>query len=106
LGTVDTNSLNYLKEANILEFSLSRSEVDEFLELVNGRLGLNVNLDVNFTAKRELGRVDVSVDNKALANDLEAKLSGQKKIVAADLRAAVSTSLNATTANIRVKVEQ
>jgi hypothetical protein len=37
LGEENTNSLNYLKQANIVEFKLNRSDIDEFIELVNGR---------------------------------------------------------------------
>ncbi|MBL7664856.1 MAG: hypothetical protein JNM93_06960 [Bacteriovoracaceae bacterium] len=103
LGTDETNSLNYLKEANILEFKVSKEEIEEFIELVNGRLGLNLKLDVNFTAKREVGRVFVEVDNKSLAADVEAQLNGKAKVTYLDLQAAVSRSINATNSTIVVE---
>ncbi len=110
LGTDETNSLDYLKKENILEFEVTQEDLDDFLELVNGQIGLNMVIDVNFTAKRKVGGVQVVVDNKAIANDIEGKLGINvdsktlpKKIAAADLRAAIASSINSS--NVQIIVE-
>jgi hypothetical protein len=67
-------------------------------------LGLNMLLDVNFTAKRETGRVSAQIDNKQLANDIMAKVNGKyKEIAAADLKSLVAKSLNSSSAIITVE---
>lgn len=109
IGTVDNNLLNYQNRDLIADFNIPNEDTYEELKAqLTGRMGVSMNIKMNFAARSVNSRVEFSMNVKSLADSLEAAAGGKfdaKKIVVAeaDLRSYMAHAMSKMNLNIRIE---
>lgn len=110
IGTLDNNLLNYQNRDLVADFLIpDEATYEELKAHLTGRMGLSVNIKMNFAAKSSNGRVELDLDLKNVADSLEAAAGGradvkQLLVAEADLRAFMAKAM--TSMNLNMRTEQ
>lgn len=109
IGTTDNNLLNYQNRDLVADFLIpDESTYEELKAHLTGRMGLSVNIKMNFAAKSSNGRVELDLDLKNVADSLEAAAGGradvkQLIVAEADLRSFMARAMTSMNLNIRTE---
>lgn len=104
IGSPNNNLLELQGKDHVVEFKIPNREVlNEILNRLTGRIGLNIQVELFFSARQPDGVTRVTVDTTQIATAVSAELGGRIKVTEAEFKTAISNAAAKT--NMRVYSE-
>ncbi len=94
LGAVEGSILHYQGLDHVVEFPMTRKQLDATLARIEGNIGLGIHIAIKFNARSGDGALYVNANLNELATGLEASLRGKKMIAAGQLATMIENNIS------------